>query len=71
MAETQFEKLSGKRPCFRFFITATPVPALLALAEEDEVDDIEFWKTTPCDDYVGVEDMVRTLYTVLVVIMSP
>lgn len=56
--ESQYEMLMAKRPCIRFFITATPVPALIALNEEEEVEDIIFRELVPCDDYVGVEDMV-------------
>ena len=57
--EAEYEKLMAKRPCIRFMITATPVPALLALAEEEGVGDrIICWKTKPCDDYVGIDQMV-------------
>ena len=45
-------------PCIRFFVTATPVPALLALQEEEEVEEIKFERTIPCDEYFGVEQMV-------------
>ena len=58
------------RPCIRFFITATPVPVLIALGkEEDEMEsggkeyrakDIKFERTEPCDDYVGVDEMVSS-----------
>ena len=56
--ETKFEELMSKHPCMRFFVTATPVPALLALSEEEEVKDIKFKRTVPCDDYLGVDQMV-------------
>jgi len=61
--ETQYDifmnnKNKKMRPCIRFLITATPVPALLALGVEVETDDIKFERTEPSDDYVGVDEMV-------------
>jgi hypothetical protein len=64
--EEQYEILLNNdnhemRPCMRFFITATPVPVLLALGQEEDVDDIKFERITPCDDYLGVKEMVSFL----------
>lgn len=42
----------------RFFVTATPVPVLLALKEDPTVDNVKFERTEPCNDYLGVTDMV-------------
>ena len=59
------------RPCVRFFITATPVPVLIALQEEKDklegggterrAKNIRFERTAPCDDYLGVDEMVSFL----------
>merc|ERR1712194_938424 len=49
--------MGSRRPIIRLFVTATPVPALLALHEEEEVDDIKFWSIEPCDDYIGQDQM--------------
>ena len=56
--ETSYDAFMSKRPIIRLFITATPVPALLALDEEAEVDEIKFWAIEPCHDYIGQSDMV-------------
>ncbi|KAL3910177.1 MAG: hypothetical protein SGILL_007797, partial [Bacillariaceae sp.] len=56
--ETEFEKFMGKRPSLRFYVTATPVPVLLALLEEEGIEDIKFDRAEPCDDYIGVDQMV-------------
>jgi len=60
--ETAFDKFIALRPEIRLLITATPVPALLALREEKEageIDDIEFWSIASGDEYIGLEQMVR------------
>ena len=57
--ESEFDKLLGMRPCVRFYITATPVPVLLALQEDEDIKHIKFERTVPSDDYVGVDQMVR------------
>lgn len=59
--EIAYDRLMAKRPCVRLYTTATPVPALLTLGEEeaeDLIDDIKFWTLEPCDDYIGVDQMV-------------
>ena len=47
----------------RLCTTTTPVPVLLVLREAYDnggVDDIKFMSIEPCDDYIGVDQMVVT-----------
>ena len=63
--EKGFDQFMAMRPCARLYITATPVPAALALKEEMDaglIDDIKFWVLESCEDYIGVEEMVSHFY---------
>ena len=59
--ETAFDALIALKPDVRIYITATPVPALLALREElvaGDIDDIDFWSIASGDEYIGLDKMV-------------
>ena len=58
--EEAYDAFMLMRPCMRFFITATPVPVLLALTEDEEMDEIKFEDVEPCEDYLGVDQVVSS-----------
>ena len=57
--ERAYDDLVRLRPCAHVLVSATPLPALIHLANEELVDGIPvvLFDITPNDDYVGLADM--------------
>lgn len=57
--ERAYDNLVRLRPCAHVFVSATPLPALIHLANEELLDGIPvvLFDITPSDDYVGLARM--------------
>ena len=57
--EEAYDRLLDLKPCVHVFVSATPLPALIVLADKEEVDGIPvaLFDMTPSDEYVGLAEM--------------